>query len=67
VVLQRRRFSFEEIPCKMHPRTTGRSSITALKSLYYIAHVLLGVFVNVLKLDGRRHWINPNPPGGSDG
>lgn len=67
VVLQRRRFSFEEVPCKMHPRTTGRSSITALKSLYYIAHVLLGVFVNVLKFDGRRHWINPNPPGGSDG
>ncbi len=49
VVLQRKRFRFEEVPCKMRPRTTGRSSITALKSLYYIAHVLLGVFVNVLK------------------
>ena len=34
VVLQRRRFRFEEVPCKMQPRTTGRSSITALKSLY---------------------------------
>jgi glycosyltransferase involved in cell wall biosynthesis len=55
VVLQRRRFRFEEIPCKMLPRTTGRSSITALKSLYYIAHVLLGVFVNVLKYDRRFH------------
>ena len=42
VVLQRRRFRFEEVPCKMRPRTTGRSSITAVKSLYYIAHVLLG-------------------------
>lgn len=49
VVLQRKRFRFEEVPCKMRPRMTGRSSITALKSLYYIAHVLLGVFVNVLK------------------
>ncbi len=49
VVLQRKRFRFEEVPCKMRPRTSGRSSITALKSLYYIAHVLLGVFVNVLK------------------
>ena len=29
VVLQRRRFRFEEVPCKMRPRTTGRSSITA--------------------------------------
>lgn len=53
VVLQRRRFRFLEIPCKMLPRTTGRSSITALKSLYFIAHVLLGVFVNVLKFDQR--------------
>jgi glycosyltransferase involved in cell wall biosynthesis len=54
VVLQRRRFRFEEVPCKMLPRTTGRSSITPWKSLYYIAHVLLGVFVNVLKYDHRR-------------
>jgi hypothetical protein len=37
----------------MLPRRAGRSSITALKSLYYIAHVLLGVFVNVLKYDRR--------------
>jgi glycosyltransferase involved in cell wall biosynthesis len=55
VVLQRRAFRFEEVPVKMRPRTTGRSSITALKSLYYIVHVLLGVFVNVLKYDRRFH------------
>jgi glycosyltransferase involved in cell wall biosynthesis len=55
VVLQRRRFRFEEVPCKFRPRTTGQSSITALKSLYYVVHVLLGVFVNVLKFDRRFH------------
>ena len=55
VVLQRRRFRFEEVPCKMRPRTTGRSSITALKSLYYVVHVLLGVFVNVLRFERRFH------------
>ena len=55
VVLQRRRFRFEEVSCKMRPRTTGRSTITALKSLYYVVHVLLGVFVNVLKFDRRYH------------
>jgi len=55
VVLQRRRFRFLEVPCKMRPRTTGRTSITALKSLYYIVHVLLGVFVNVLKYERRLH------------
>jgi len=54
VVLQRKHFRFEEVPCRMRPRTTGRSSITAVKSFYYIVHVLLGVFVNVLKYEGRR-------------
>jgi hypothetical protein len=53
VVLQRKRFVFEEVPCRMHPRRTGRSSITPLKSIYYILHVLLGVFVNVLKYERR--------------
>jgi glycosyltransferase involved in cell wall biosynthesis len=55
VVLQRRRFRFEEVPCRFRPRKTGRSSITALKSMYYIVHVLLGVFVNVLRYDRRFH------------
>ncbi|HJT87404.1 MAG TPA: glycosyltransferase family 2 protein [Bryobacteraceae bacterium] len=62
VVLQRRRFRFEEVPCKMRPRLAGRSSITAIKSLYYIAHVLLGVFVNVLKYERRRRP-RETPPG----
>jgi glycosyltransferase involved in cell wall biosynthesis len=55
VVLQRRRFRFAEVSCKMRPRTTGRSSITAFKSLYYVFHVLLGIFVNILKFDRRYH------------
>jgi glycosyltransferase involved in cell wall biosynthesis len=55
VVLQRRRFRFEELPCKMHPRRTGRSSITAARSLYYIFHVLMGVFINVLRYESRFH------------
>jgi hypothetical protein len=54
VVLQRRRFRFVEVPCRMRPRRTGRTTITPLKSIYYMVHVLLGVFVNVLKFEGRR-------------
>jgi glycosyltransferase involved in cell wall biosynthesis len=54
VVLQRKRFQFQEVPVEMRRRTTGRSTITAVKSLYYIFHVLLGVFINVLKFEGRR-------------
>lgn len=54
VVLQRKRFRFVEVPCRFRPRRTGRSTITAVKSLYYMIHVLLGVFVNVLKFEGRK-------------
>jgi hypothetical protein len=54
VVLQRKAFRFEEVPCTVRPRQAGRSSITAIKSIYYIIHVLLGVFVNILKFEGRK-------------
>jgi glycosyltransferase involved in cell wall biosynthesis len=54
VVLQRKRFRFVEVPVRMRERRAGRSTITALRSLYYPVHVLLGVFVNVLKFEGRR-------------
>lgn len=54
VVLQRKAFRFVEVPCRMRPRAAGKSTITALKSLYYIIHVLLGVFVNVLKYEPKR-------------
>ena len=50
VVLQRKRFRFEEVPCVFRPRRTGRSSITATKSLRYMVHVLLAVFVNILRI-----------------
>ena len=50
VVLQRKRFRFEEVPCIFRPRRTGRTSITAMKSLRYMVHVLLGVFVNILRI-----------------
>ncbi len=55
VVLQRRRFQFVEVPCHMRRRRGGRSTITPIRSLYYIVHVLLGVFVNILKFE-RRRW-----------
>jgi len=54
VVLQRKAFRFVEVPCRMRRRMAGRSTITAVRSLYYIVHVLLGVFVNVLKYEGKR-------------
>jgi glycosyltransferase involved in cell wall biosynthesis len=63
VVLQRKRFRFVEVPCKMRPRTTGRSSLTAFKSLRYIFHVLLGVFINILRYERRFHRERGGGPG----
>jgi glycosyltransferase involved in cell wall biosynthesis len=55
VVLRRRAFTFQEVPCRMRDRRAGRSTITAVKSIYYIVHVLLGVVVNILKFE-RWRW-----------
>ena len=49
VVLQRKRFRFEEVACEFRPRATGQSSITARKSMRYMVHVMLGVLVNILR------------------
>lgn len=54
VVLQRLTFRFEEVPVKMRPRMAGVSSITAIRSFYYVLHVLLGVLVNILKYQGSK-------------
>lgn len=56
VVLQRRAFRFVEVPCTMRRRMSGRSSIRSWKVLKYMVHVLLGVFINVLRVDGKRRW-----------
>lgn len=64
VVLQRRRFRFAEVPCQMRKRLAGRSTITAVKSIYYILHVLLGVFVNVLRYERRFHRAPRTEKGG---
>jgi glycosyltransferase involved in cell wall biosynthesis len=55
VVLRRRAFHFVEVPCRIRARRAGKSTITPLKSVYYIVHVLLGVLVNILKFE-RHRW-----------
>lgn len=54
VVLQRKRFRFEEVPCNFRDRMAGKSTITPWKSFRYMVHVLLGVLVNILRFEGRR-------------
>jgi hypothetical protein len=62
VVLQRKAFRFEEVPCSVRPRQAGKSSITAIKSLYYFIHVLLGVLVNILRWEHRKRPVTILPP-----
>ena len=44
-----------EVPVGMRERTGGRSSITALRSVYYMAKVLLAIFVGLF----RRYAVPP--------
>jgi glycosyltransferase involved in cell wall biosynthesis len=55
VVLKRKAFRFCEVPAKMFPRRSGRSTIDSWTAVYYMVRVLLGVFVNVIKYDPRFH------------
>ncbi len=45
----KRNLKVTEIPMKMNNRTTGQSSITPLKSIYYMIKVSLSLFIELLK------------------
>jgi hypothetical protein len=49
VLLHRAGMRIEEIAAKMRDRTGGRSSITPVRSAYYMIKVLLAVFIDLLK------------------
>lgn len=49
VLLQRNGFTIKEVPVKMAYREHGVSSITPLKSIYYMIKVLLALLMNVLR------------------
>jgi len=58
VLLCRTGFRVIEVPVKMRPRNSGKSSISHLSSAYYVAKVLLAVFIEILR--------KPLPKGGSN-
>ena len=43
------RLRLKEVPVRMRARAGGRSSITALRSFYYIVKVLLALFVELFR------------------
>ena len=49
VLLHRAGMTIGEVPVVMRERTGGRSSITPIRSAYYMVKVLLAVFIDLLK------------------
>ena len=45
----RHRLRLLEVPVRMREREHGRSSITALRSFYYVVKVLLALFVGLFR------------------
>jgi hypothetical protein len=43
------RLRLEEVPVAMRERAGGRSSITALRSIYYMVKVLLALFIGLFR------------------
>ena len=51
VMVFRHRLRAVEVPVSMRERGTGRSSITTLRSVYYMVKVLLAIFVGLFRRD----------------
>ncbi|HEY4707963.1 MAG TPA: glycosyltransferase family 2 protein [Thermodesulfobacteriota bacterium] len=49
VLLHKKGFSIMEVPVTMTERATGRSSITPLRSVYYMVKVFLAILVDLIK------------------
>jgi glycosyltransferase involved in cell wall biosynthesis len=49
VMVFRHRLRMVEVPVEMRERTAGRSSITTLRSVYYMVKVLLAIFVGLFR------------------
>ncbi|MBZ0220916.1 MAG: glycosyltransferase family 2 protein [Candidatus Methylomirabilis sp.] len=49
VLLHKKGFRIMEVPVEMTKRAGGRSSITPMKSVYYMAKVLLAILVDLMK------------------
>ena len=48
-MLSRHRLRMVEVPVVMRIRETGSSSITALRSVYYMVKVLLALFIGLFR------------------
>jgi hypothetical protein len=49
VLVHKHRLRLVEVPVAMRERETGQSSITLLRSIYYVAKVTLALFMAMLR------------------
>jgi glycosyltransferase involved in cell wall biosynthesis len=49
IMCVKHKLRLKEVPVRMRERTGGRSSITAFRSVYYMAKVLLAIFVGLFR------------------
>lgn len=49
VLLHKMNMRIEEVPVVMRSRTGGKSSITPIRSVYYMAKVLMAIFIDLMK------------------
>jgi hypothetical protein len=49
IMVSRHRLRSIEVPVQMRERASGRSSITTLRSVYYMVKVLLAIFVGLFR------------------
>jgi len=49
VLLHKAGLRMAEVPAAMRERTSGRSSITPIRSLYYMTKVLMAIFIDLMK------------------
>jgi glycosyltransferase involved in cell wall biosynthesis len=49
VLLHKMNMRIEEAPAVMRERTGGKSSITPIRSIYYMAKVLMAIFIDLMK------------------
>ena len=52
----RHRSALREVPVTMREREHGRSSISALGSVYYMVKILLALFVGLVPAERRARW-----------
>lgn len=65
VLLHQCGLKIKEIPVKINQRYSGESSITKIRSIYYMVKVLLAIFVDCFKShpisNGRKNNVNQDP------